>query len=44
MALGNGAESVKIFLVDLGIDAERLKTVSCVEGRPIAFNQLQIIT
>jgi peptidoglycan-associated lipoprotein len=33
------AESVKNFLVDLGISAKRLKTVSYGEERPIALGQ-----
>lgn len=40
LALGERrAESVKTFLVNLGIDASRLTTISYGEERPIAFGQ-----
>ena len=40
IALGERrAESVKNFLVDLGISANRLKTISYGEERPIAMGQ-----
>jgi peptidoglycan-associated lipoprotein len=40
MALGElRAQSVKNFLVDLGISANRLNTISCGEERPIAMGQ-----
>ncbi len=39
MALGDRrAESARNFLVDMGIDADRLRTVSYGEGRPVALN------
>jgi len=40
IALGERrAESVKSFLVDMGIGANRLKTISYGEERPIAMGQ-----
>jgi peptidoglycan-associated lipoprotein len=40
IALGERrAESVKNFLVDMGISANRLKTISYGEERPIAMGQ-----
>ena len=42
LALGERrAESVKSFLVNLGVDASRLTTISYGEERPIAFGQTE---
>jgi peptidoglycan-associated lipoprotein len=42
LALGEGrAQSAKGFLVDLGIDATRLNTISYGEERPIAMDQTE---
>lgn len=38
---GQRAESAKIFLVDLGIDAERIKTVSYGKKQPIAVGHTE---